>query len=224
MKIAKGFEDEEYDNMTSRESKLSIAEEKDSLRVSSSQKSDALSAKMEKLELELQQEVDDEFEALMRAPISGKIEVSSHPKAQEILAGLRINWMNMRDGQTGREIWVSANWDDYMFEREIKENIPKEILDCRIVSREINFRSREMLNEFRIEQRVYFCGNCIEEWFFKFGFVIPGSTNTWQQVIHAAPKSKMLSAEELSGQVTFETSFYDGNFFICKNLVRIYYV
>jgi hypothetical protein len=35
------------------------------------------------------------------------------------------------------------------------------------------------------------------EWFFSFGFVIPGSTNSWQQVIEAAPKDEMMSAEFL---------------------------
>lgn len=32
------------------------------------------------------------------------------------------------------------------------------------------------------------------EWRFAFGFVIPGSTNTWQQTIEAAGESKMLPA------------------------------
>lgn len=35
------------------------------------------------------------------------------------------------------------------------------------------------------------------EWLFQFGFVIPGSTNSWQQIIEAADADKMLPAEEL---------------------------
>jgi retinal rod rhodopsin-sensitive cGMP 3',5'-cyclic phosphodiesterase subunit delta len=35
---------------------------------------------------------------------------------------------------------------------------------------------------------------CIEEWFFDFGFVIPNSTNTWQQVIEA-DEGNMIPAE-----------------------------
>ena len=93
----------------------------------------------------------------------------------------------------------------------------------RAVSREINFTSLGTMNNFRLEQRVFVCGNCIEEWFFTFGYVISGSTNTWQQVIEAAPKEQMIPAEVLSGKVTFETSFYDGDDLICKNLVRIFY-
>jgi retinal rod rhodopsin-sensitive cGMP 3',5'-cyclic phosphodiesterase subunit delta len=64
----------------------------------------------------------------------------------------------------------------------------------------------------------------IVEWFFRFGLVIPGSVNTWQQTIDAAPPEDMLSAAELSGNVVFETSFFDGEEFICKNSVRIFYV
>lgn len=62
------------------------------------------------------------------------------------------------------------------------------------------------------------------EWFFSFGFVMPNSTNSWQQTIDAAAAEDMLTAEALSGNVVFETSFYDGDEFMCKNSVRIYYV
>jgi len=131
--------------------------------------------------------------------------------------------MNMRDGRTGRMMWQSEDWADKLFGTELEAHVPKAILKCKVVSREINFSSKEKIECFRLEQRVYYRGMGIEEWFFKFGFVIPGSTNTWQQVIEAAAEEDMLSAEELSGNVVFETAFYDGDLFICKNLVRIYY-
>lgn len=35
------------------------------------------------------------------------------------------------------------------------------------------------------------------EWMFEFGFVIPGSTNTWQSLIEAAPQSQMMPANVL---------------------------
>ena len=37
----------------------------------------------------------------------------------------------------------------------------------------------------------------ISEWYFEFGFVIPGSTNTWQSVIEAAPENQMMPANVL---------------------------
>lgn len=51
-----------------------------------------------------------------------------------------------------------------------------------------------------------------------------GSRNSWQQTIDAAPPNEMLPAEVLSGQVVFETSFFDDKDFLCKNSVRIFYV
>ncbi|RYH17536.1 hypothetical protein EON65_28455 [archaeon] len=42
------------------------------------------------------------------------------------------------------------------------EDIPKGILSCRVVSREIVFSSQLELENFRLEQRVYFKGVCIE--------------------------------------------------------------
>mmetsp|Transcript_22160 Transcript_22160/g.22328 ORF Transcript_22160/g.22328 Transcript_22160/m.22328 type:complete len:246 (+) Transcript_22160:181-918(+) len=150
--------------------------------------------------------------------------VSPNPRANDIIDGFSINWMNMRDGDTGKLLWQSQDWADKLYGTELEARVPKSILKCKTVSREINFTSKEMIENFRLEQRVLYRGICIEEWFFKFGFVIPGSTNTWQQVIEAAAAEDMLTAEELSGNVMFETSFYDNEMFICKNLFRIYYV
>ena len=79
------------------------------------------------------------------------------------------------------------------------------------------------MEHFRLEQRVFFQGVCMEEWFFDFGFVIPGSTNSWQSTIEAAGEGAMLPAHLLNGNVTIETSFYDGNLFVSKSLVRVYY-
>lgn len=48
---------------------------------------------------------------------------------------------------------------------------------------------------------VHDCNNnelvVILEWYFDFGFVIPGSTNTWQSVIEAAAESQMMPASVL---------------------------
>ena len=75
-----------------------------------------------------------------------------------------------------------------------------------------------------IPYQVIFHGQCIESWKFHFGFVIPDSTNSWQQIIEAAAKDKMLPAEQLSGNVVFETAFYDGQDLLCTNSVRMFYV
>jgi len=168
---------------------------------------------------------DLEFERLKVTPAVITPEVASCQVAKNFVNGFKISSMNMCDAYTGREIWHSGVWDaSTMFDDEIDERIPKEILSCRSVSRELVFSSTEEVKKFRLEQRIYFRGTCIEEWFFSFGYVIAGSSNSWQQTIDAAPPSQMLSAEVLSGNVVFETSFYDDKQFLCKNSVRIHYV
>ena len=153
----------------------------------------------------------------------GEISLSNVPKAQRIANGFRINSMNMRDAATGNLMWESANWSSGLFERELEAHIPPNILECAAVSREINFSSEEELEDFRLEQRVFFQGVCMEEWFFDFGFVIPGSTNSWQSTIEAAGDDAMLPAYLLNGNVTIETSFFDGDLFVSKSLVRVFY-
>lgn len=40
--------------------------------------------------------------------------------------------------------------------------VPKKILKCKSVSREINFSSKEAMEKFRLEQKVYFKGKVLE--------------------------------------------------------------
>jgi hypothetical protein len=40
--------------------------------------------------------------------------------------------------------------------------VPKKILKCKAVSREVNFSSKEQMNKLRLEQRVLFKGKCLE--------------------------------------------------------------
>mgnify|MGYP003385496878 CR=1 FL=1 len=178
----------------------------------------------------LDREADEEFEELMRgASLSPgaepkRVTQTSNPRAKEILAGFSINKMNMRDGDAGTLLWESSDWGSGAFENEISERVPKSILKCKVVSRDVNFSSVEKINKLRIEQRVYLHGNCIEEFNYTFGFVIPGSSNSWQQTILAADAGDMLPAEVLSGNVVFESSFYDDDLFVCKCSVRMFYV
>ncbi|XP_042272338.1 retinal rod rhodopsin-sensitive cGMP 3',5'-cyclic phosphodiesterase subunit delta isoform X2 [Thunnus maccoyii] len=118
------------------------------------------------------------------------------------------NWMNLRDAETGKVLWQGTE-DLSVPGVEHEARVPKKILKCKAVSRELNFSSSEKLEKFRLEQKVFFKGQCLEEWFFEFGFVIPNSTNTWQSLIEAAPESQMMPANVLTGNVIIETKFYD---------------
>ncbi|CAJ0587059.1 unnamed protein product, partial [Mesorhabditis spiculigera] len=130
--------------------------------------------------------------------------------------------MNLRDAESGKILWQSSeDMADPTHEHEA--HVPQSILKCRTVSREINFTSAEKIDKFRLEQRVFLKGNIIEEWFFEFGFVIPQSTNTWQNLIEAAPESQMLPAALLSGNVVIETSFFDDDLLVSTSTVRLFY-
>jgi len=131
--------------------------------------------------------------------------------------------MKLKDADTGDVIW-EVNQDLSLPGQEHEARIPKSVLHCRAVSREINFSSVEPMEKFRVEQKVLFKGRCIEEWIFDFGFVIPNSTNTWENLIEAAPESQMMPANILNGNIVIETRFFDDDFLIATSNVRIYYV
>ncbi|RUS88866.1 hypothetical protein EGW08_003411 [Elysia chlorotica] len=144
-------------------------------------------------------------------------------KPEDIMKGFKLNWMNLRDADSGKVLWQSSD-DLSIPEKEHEARVPKKVLKCRAVSREINFSSKEPMDKFRLEQRVLFKGKCLEEWYFDFGFVIPGSTNTWQSLIEAAPESQMMPANVLNGNVVIETRFYDEDMCVSVSKVRIFYV
>ncbi|NP_001161516.1 cGMP phosphodiesterase delta-like protein [Saccoglossus kowalevskii] len=144
-------------------------------------------------------------------------------KADDILKGFKLNWMNLRDAENGKILWQS-NDDLSVPGSEHEARVPKKILKCKSVSREINFSSQEQMDKFRLEQKVLFKGRCLEEWYFDFGFVIPSSTNTWQSIIEAAPESQMMPANVLNGNVTIETKFFDEELLVSTSTVRLFYV
>jgi len=133
-----------------------------------------------------------------------------------------INWMIMRDADTGAVVWESNGWD--VSAQEVVANVPKSILQCKRVSREINFSSKKKMTQFRLVQTVMFHDTTLEEWDFYFGFVIPDSTNSWQQTIEAAHEEEMLPPELLSGNLVMITTFFDGDDIILSQRVRLHYV
>lgn len=138
----------------------------------------------------------------------------------EVFSGFSISSIKMKDCETGEVLWKHDNWD---LSSIVEAHIPKSILKCKAVSREINFSSIHEINSLSLVQKVKFNGNVIEEWSFEFGFVIPNSNNTWEQIIYAAKPEEMLPAEILSGNITIETIFYQNQESIHTSSVRIFY-
>jgi len=155
------------------------------------------------------------------AGYGGEIDPQELERREAIRKGFRINWMNMRDANTGQLLWEHHEWDCHSGHTEAY--VPKEILKVRNVAREINFSSQEMMSGLKLVQRAIFNGSHLEEWNFNFGFVIPNSTNSWQQTIKAADEEEMIPAELLSGNIQLDTTFYDGSFVIMNQKILLHY-
>ena len=165
---------------------------------------------------------DREWKESIARGEEGEIVLPPTPKAKTIMSGFRIVSMTMRDADTGDKIWETRDWGEERYAEETRADVPKNILDLKAVTREIKFSSVEKIDKFRIEQKLFLFAQCIEEWKFEFGFVMPGSTSSWQQTIHAADET--LSPDVLSGNLVLESSFYDDDNLISRSVLRLYYV
>ena len=143
-------------------------------------------------------------------------------KIISIKNGFKINHMKMKNGENGETLWECS---EYNLENDNRsENLPKEILDCSVITREINFSSEHSIENLELIQNFYLSEELIESSRFYFGFVIPNSTNNWEQVIEAKPKEEMIPYHYLSGNLVVETIFITSNTVIFKNRILIYYV
>ncbi|MBO6138323.1 MAG: hypothetical protein J6O71_06895, partial [Lachnospiraceae bacterium] len=89
--------------------------------------------------------------------------------------------------------------------------------------RNVNFSSEEKIEDLELIQNFYLMGELFESSRFKFGFVIPGSTNDWEQIM-IAKEDGVLPAEVLSGKLQVETLFLVQGNILYKNRILIYYV
>jgi retinal rod rhodopsin-sensitive cGMP 3',5'-cyclic phosphodiesterase subunit delta len=139
---------------------------------------------------------------------------------QKIKSGFTINWMRMKDGTSGNVLWKCNGYD--LTAEDNSENLPKELLECTQIVREINFSSIELIENLELVQNFYLHNNLIETSKFFFGFVIPNSTNNWEQIIEA--KGEVIPHHILSGNLKVETVFLSNGIIICKNLITIFYI
>lgn len=100
--------------------------------------------------------------------------------------------------------------------------LPKSILAQKEITRELVFSSKQLIQKFRLEQKIFVHSKQIEQWDCDFGFVIPNSTNSWELLITAG--DAVLPAEVISGHVVIETVFFDGPKALCKCKCRLFYV
>ena len=140
---------------------------------------------------------------------------------EKIKKGFRVNHMQMKNGENGEVMWEVKSWD--LTKEQHTENITKELLKCKRIIRNVNFSSDEKIDELELVQNFYLMGELFESSRFKFGFVIPGSTNDWEQIM-IAKEDGVLPAEVLSGKLQVETLFLIQGRVLYKNRILIYYV
>ena len=140
---------------------------------------------------------------------------------EKIKKGFRVNHMQMKNGENGEVMWEVKSWD--LTKEQHTENITKDLLKCKRIIRNVNFSSDEKIDELELVQNFYLMGELFESSRFKFGFVIPGSTNDWEQIM-IAKEDGVLPAEVLSGKLQVETLFLIQGRVLYKNRILIYYV
>ena len=151
------------------------------------------------------------------------IEISSDPRAKKILDGFNLISLTLKNSVTGEKVWQSKDWGKEVFTTVKEAHLPARMLKFEAVGREIVFSTQEAIKGFRIEQNIIVHGNPIEQWNYDFGFVMPGSENSWETIVNSAGENKMLPAEYLSGNMFIVTSFYAGDLLISKSVVKVFY-
>jgi retinal rod rhodopsin-sensitive cGMP 3',5'-cyclic phosphodiesterase subunit delta len=146
-------------------------------------------------------------------------EIENEKIIEQIKNGFKINFMKMKNGDSGEVLWEVNNFD---FNAK-NETLPKEILNCSEVIREVNFSSEFEIKNLWLIQNYYLYNEIIEVNKFNFGFVIPQSTNNWEQIIKGKDPEEMLPYDVLSGNLIVETIFFSNESVIIKNRIKIYY-
>ncbi|KAJ4461707.1 putative GMP-PDE; delta subunit family protein [Paratrimastix pyriformis] len=129
--------------------------------------------------------------------------------------------IRIRDLETKAPFWTCRDWSN--IKRTTEMHLPRKLLQCSSVAREFTFSSHNVLENLRLQQTVYLHDQPIEEWNFEFGFVIPGSTNTWESVVLAAAPEEMIPAEIISGNMVIDTAFYDGSALLARKRLTVFY-
>ena len=153
--------------------------------------------------------------------MSLKAQISDDETFEKIKTGFKINLIQMKDGETGKMIWDCKNLD--LSSPHLTIKISKELLKCKVIKRNVNFSSVEKIEDLELIQNFYLMGELFESSRFKFGFVIPGSTNDWEQIM-IAKQDGVLPVEVLSGKLQVETLFLIQGKVLYKNKILIYYV
>jgi retinal rod rhodopsin-sensitive cGMP 3',5'-cyclic phosphodiesterase subunit delta len=108
--------------------------------------------------------------------------------------------------------------------REVMPEVrfPANMLACQALAREVVFSSVEIIEKLTLVQTMYLHGQVVESLHFPFPFVMPNTTNSWEQTI-VADSENMLPAQILSGNLVCVTQFKAYDKVIHESFYRIFY-
>ncbi|KAL3798033.1 hypothetical protein HJC23_012324 [Cyclotella cryptica] len=134
---------------------------------------------------------------------------------------IEITDLILRNADTGQFLWKS------LYKSDGHQVATRPINDFNIVQRVLvdDVASRPSF-EIATDRKKSIC---LEEWAFRFGFVMPKSVNSWQSVVVSAETKdgdgKRETIDSLKGvDFVIDTLFYDGKTFLSKTCFRFRYV
>lgn len=153
---------------------------------------------------------------------------SDNERIRSIIDGFNIISMEMKDSNNPSNIlWKSTNEFINLHNQSCNDTIdiklPCSILSYKSINRCMTFSSVQLIHKFHIIQHIELYNQLIEQWNFTFGFVIPNSTNTWDNCIEASD-SGVVNAQQLSGNLVINTFFYDDQQLVSNFKIRVFYV
>jgi retinal rod rhodopsin-sensitive cGMP 3',5'-cyclic phosphodiesterase subunit delta len=169
----------------------------------------------------------EDSEALWEALQSGPpaCRRGTDPRAAELLDGFALQELRMRSvggPGGGAVLWQAGHLDmAALWSVEMEAHLPATTLACATVARQVVFSSRHLMRHFFMVQRVFVGEHPVEHHEFDFGFVMPGSTNTFERIVDA--DEEMLPLDQLSGNLVVETQFWDKDVFLASCVVRVFY-
>jgi retinal rod rhodopsin-sensitive cGMP 3',5'-cyclic phosphodiesterase subunit delta len=145
-----------------------------------------------------------------------------HNDLNKIRKGFKINHILLKN--TKNEVIWKSEFD--LTVKLNKEELPGEILECKNVTREINFSSEEEIDSLELVQDFYYNDELIDSSRFSFGFVMPNSNNCWEQTIEVNPNTNLLMVHDgvRGGNLVAESIFFSKTNIISKNKTILYYV
>lgn len=127
------------------------------------------------------------------------------------------------DGAPLPDFDISAGEDAL---RKIRYDFSVDVLKKGTISTLLVFSNGpEPLENFRMIERHYFRGRLIKSYDFKFGFVIPGTTNTWESVYALPDLEEDLIAEIVAHpyEVKSDSFYFSGDTLIMHNKAEYRY-